>query len=53
MITNVVGTDDHKLLQESILTARQPCMAPVMSYIYFDKYRRPGDWRITVVNLMG
>jgi len=28
MITNIVRTDEHKLLQESNLTAREPHRAP-------------------------
>jgi len=30
---------DHKLLQELNLTARQPCRAPIMLYISFNKRR--------------
>ena len=37
MITDIVWTDDRKLLQESNLTARQPRRVPIMLYNSFNK----------------
>src|SRR6218665_1751507 len=44
--------DDHKLLQESNLTAWQPCMTPIMLYISFNKRRRLAN-EVNIVNITG
>src|SRR6218665_2224867 len=51
MFTITVLMDDHKLSQESNLTARQPRRAPIPLYISFNKCRRLANERL--VNLMG
>jgi len=50
-ITDIVWMDDHKLLQELNLTARQPCRAPIMLHILFNKRRHLASEGL--VNLTG
>lgn len=40
LITSIVGTDDHNLLQGSNLTVLQPCKASITFYIQFSVRRR-------------
>ena len=49
MFTSTVWADDSQLLQESNLTARQPCRAPITLYISFNKHHRLVNERLVTL----